>query len=276
MGFLNGVMMKGYLHVYKKEQVTLLLEPHLSSNKISNPSMNKATKKRKSTALPGRIAKKKKATSSKTSDAGTPKKARQKGNGAGAKAGKSTHARSAPRTPDCTKDKSHLLQSTPSTVMSNLTSSSKRAVSKMNSLMLKIPPEKIKRLQNAASTVSRHGTVDFKDASMIDWTSKKGLHTALEYHGEDKSDLENLDYHNKVLLLYNVFKPIDIRPIFQDIYQDAGKNWRSLKLQKHRTMKMLAPEFANACANILSARADLTVPEQITIKKEKLQRPAMP
>ena len=105
--------------------------------------MTKATKKKKPAGLPGSIIKKTKAPSSKKSNEGTPKKARQKGNGAGVKTGKSTDARPALRTPDHKQRKSHSLHSTPSTVTSNSTSSSKRAVSMMISLAIKSPPKKM-------------------------------------------------------------------------------------------------------------------------------------
>ena len=135
----------------------------------------------------------------------------------------------------------------------------------------------MKSAQNAASL---HGTVDLDDASMIAWTCVKGLRAALEYHFEDNDDFDSLDYYGKVLLLCNNFKPNDIRPAFQGIYQDAGRDWRTLKLQKHRSMKTLDPEFAKACVDIVNAKANIfeleshTVPKKITIKKEKLEQSA--
>ena len=126
----------------------------------------------------------------------------------------------------------------------------------------------MKSVQDAASGI------DFGDASMIDWLSEKGLCVALECHGEDQSELESFDLHEKVVLLCSYFKPNDIRPVFQGICQEAGKNWRSLKLAKHKSMKTLASEFAKACVDIVNARTDFTVPGKFTIKKENLDGPA--
>ena len=61
-----------------------------------------------------------------------------------------------------------------------------------------------------------------------------------------------------------------MRPVFQGICQEAGKNWRSLKLAKHKSTKTLAPEFVKACVDIVNARTDFTVPGKITVKKENL------
>ncbi len=65
----------------KQRQLISLLEPHLNNNKIPKPIMPTATKTKKLTALPGSITKKAKSTSSKKSNEGTSKKARQKGKG---------------------------------------------------------------------------------------------------------------------------------------------------------------------------------------------------
>ena len=292
----------------QKEADHTSVQSHLSSNKISVLNMTKTTKKKMLTALPvHRVVKKTKAESPKTSTVrtpkkakqkgfrvvkttkaespkkttnGTPKKAKQKGKGSTkAKTGKSTNARPGLQTPDRRKVKTHRpglqtpdrkkvkthsAHSTPSTVTSNSTSSSKRAVSMMNSLQLKSPPKKMKSEQDVANAI------DFDDASTIDWLSKKGLCDALAHYGEDKSELKHMDFNAKVVLLCNNFKPNDIRPVFQGIYQEAGKNSRSLKLAKHRTMKTLAFDFAKACVDIGNARTALTVPGRITIKKENL------
>ena len=137
----------------------------------------------------------------------------------------------------------------------------------MNSLELKSPPKKTKKVQEEESAI------DLEDASAIDWLSKNGLDNALTYYGEDPLELKAFDYHDKVVLLCTHFKPNDIRFVFQGIYQDAGKNWQNLKIAKHRTMKTLSAEFAKACVDIYNARTDLAVPGKITIKKENLGRP---
>ena len=43
----------------------------------------------------------------------------------------------------------------------------------------------MKSVQDMASAIN------FGDASMIDWLSKKGVCEALKYHGEDLSELKN-------------------------------------------------------------------------------------
>ena len=116
--------------------------------------------------------------------------------------------------------------------------------------------------------------IDFSDASAIDWLSEKALRDALQCHGEDQSELESSDLHEKVVRLCSFFKPNDIRPVFQGICQEAGKNWRSLNIAKHKSMKKLASEFANYCVDIVNARTDCSVPKKITIKKENQNWPA--
>ena len=190
-----------------------------SNNKLSAPNMKQATKKKNSTApLSGRVAKKKKtAVLPKTSIARTPKKTKQKTKGVGTKNRKLTNAEQGPRTPDREKMKTSSAQSTPSTITLHSTSSSKRAVTMMNDLQLK-KNKKMKSVQDEASGI------DFGGASTIDWLSEKGLCDALECYGEDQSELESFDLQEKVVLLYSFFKPNDIRPLFQGICQEAGKN----------------------------------------------------
>ena len=253
---------------------------HLNSNKVPNTIMTKTTKNKKPTASPGSINNKTKLTSSKKSNERTSKKALQKGNGAGVQKRKSTDARSVPRTPDRKQRKSHLLRSTPNTVSSNSTTSSKRAISMMSGLALESLPRKVKRAQDVPRKACLSDTVDLDDASMIAWTCEKGLQVALEYHFVDRDDFDGMEYYDRVLMLCNKFKPNDIRPAFQGICQDAGRDWRTLKLQKHRSMKSLAPEFSKACVDIVNAKAELlelenrTVPQKITIKKEKIEQSA--
>ena len=216
---------------------------------------------------PNRGTSEKKTTS--TADQ-TPKKAGKHGKGSGKriiknKAAKTTSDRSSPQTPD-RKVRPQSAHSTPSTLASNLTSSSKRAVSMMNSLELNSPTKKTK------NTPDKQSTVDFDDASAFDWLNMNQLDDALLYHGEDSLELNDFDYHDKIVLLCVHFKPNDIRPVFQGVYQDAGMNWRDLRLAKHKSMKTLSAEFAKACANIYNARIDLTVPGKITIKQENLDQ----
>ena len=200
----------------------------------------------------------------------TPKKAEKNGEGSGkgivgTKAAKSTKNRSAPQTPD-RKVRTQSAHSTPSTIASNSTSSSKRAVSMMNSLELKSPPKQTKHI------FDKDSTIDFKEASSFNWLNVKQVVEALAYYGEDPLEQKDFAYNDKIVLLCMHFKPNDIRAVFQGVYQDAGKNWRDLRLAKHRTMKTLSAEFVKACVDIYNARADLTVPGKITIKKENLGR----
>ncbi len=135
------------------------------------------------------------------------------------------HALPGLRTPNRKKVKTHLLQSTPSTVTSNSTRSSKCTVSMMNGLTITSPSKKTKSVQDATSATN------FNNTTMIDWLSKEGLCEALQYHREDQTELENMAFHANVVLLCGKFKPNDIRPTFQGIYQEAYKNWQSLKLR---------------------------------------------
>ena len=122
----------------------------------------------------------------------------------------------------------------------------------------------MKSVQDAASGI------DFCDASAIDWLSADGVCAALECHGEHQSELESVYLDEIVLLLCSYFKPNDMRPVYQGICQEAGKNWQSLNLAKLKSMKTLAPEFAKACVDIVNARTDNIVPVKITIEKENL------
>ena len=262
----------------KQRQLISFFELHLNKNKI--PVIMAKAAKKKSTAPPGSVTKKAKSTSSKKSKEGSPKKTRQKGKGTGVRKEKSTDAPPVARTPDRKQRKLPPSPSTPSTVSSKSTTKSKRAISMMSSLALKTPPKKIKCQQDVASKASLCDTVDLNDAAMIEWTCKKGLRAALEHHFDDHEDFEGLDYHDKVKLLCNQFTPADIRPVLQVIWQDAGagKDWRFLKLKKHRSMKALAPEFAKACVDIVNAKVELleseggSVPWKIIVMKEKVEQ----
>ena len=39
-------------------------------------------------------------------------------------------------------------------------------------------------------------------------------------------------------------------------------NWQNLKLGKPKSMKMMAPDFAKACVDIVNARTVFKVPEE--------------
>ena len=75
-------------------------------------------------------------------------------------------------------------------------------------------------------------------------------------------------YH-KIVLLCNYFKPNDIRLVYQGVYQEAGMNWRNLKLRKRKSMKMLAPDFAKPCIDIVNVGMVFKVPEKLQLKRRK-------
>ena len=97
---------------------------------------------------------------------------------------------------------------------------------------------------------------DLFSALNIDWTSKEGLDVALKYHFDDGSRYHGLDYYEKAKLLCNQFKPSEIRIVYQGIWTDAGRDWRSLPLNKYRYshMSKLAPAFAKECMHIMSEK----------------------
>ena len=173
---------------------------------------------------------------------------------------------SVPRTPD-REVNTHTSYSTPSTISSKSTSSSKRAISMMDGLELKSPSKKTKKIQDAKSANK------FEDAATINWLSMKEVCKALLYYGKDRSKLKEIEYYDKILLLCNYFKPNDIHLVFQGILLDAGRNYQNLQLTKLGTMKPLSVEFAKACVDIYNAKLDFTVPGKITVKKENLGCP---
>ena len=175
---------------------------------------------------------------------------------------KSTNAKQEPRTPVRKKKKPSSSHSTPSTITSQSTSSSKRVLQKMNDLQIKKKPKKTPRVQDDASGFNP------SDPSTIDWLNNRVLCDALQYHGQDQQELENLDLHEKIVHLCGFYKPKDIRPIFQGICQDAGQDWRTLDIAKHKTMRKLAFEFARSCVDIVNARTECYVPGNITFPEE--------
>ena len=148
----------------------------------------------------------------------------------------------------------HSAHSTLLMMTSKSTSSSKQAVSMMNSLELKSPTKKTKKIQDEESAI------ESEDAVTIDWSSKKEVHGTLIYYGKDPLKLKDIEYNDKIVLLCTHFKPTDIRLVFQGISQEAGTNWQNLKVAKLRTMKAISVEFAKACVDIYNAKSDFTVP----------------
>lgn len=109
---------------------------------------------------------------------------------------------------------------------------------------------------------------DPSDLSTIDWLNERALCDALQCQGQDHSELESSDLHEKIVHVCGFYKPNDIQPVFQGICQDAGRNWRTLNIKKHKTTKKLASEFASSCVDIVNTRTDCSVPGNIIIPKE--------
>ena len=70
------------------------------------------------------------------------------------------------------------------------------------------PTKKTKKVQDEESAI------EFEDAAAIDWLSKKVVHDALIYYGEDPLKLKDIEYNDKIVLLCTHFKQTDIRLVF--------------------------------------------------------------
>ena len=173
-----------------------------------------------------------------------------------------------PRTPVRNETKQSSSPSTPSTFALHSTSSSKRVLQKMNDLQIKKKPRKTRRFQDEASRLNP------SDPATIDWLNDGEVHDALVYHGQCHPELESFDLHEKIVLLCNCYQPKDIRPVFQGICQDAGWNWRTLHIAKHKTMRKLALEFAKSCVDIVNARTKPSVPGNIAFLEENQNQQA--
>ena len=104
--------------------------------------------------------------------------------------------------------------------------------------------------------------------SMIDWLNEREVCDALRYHGQDHPELESSDLHENIVYLCNFYKPTEIRPVYQGICQDAGRNWQTLDIAKHKTMKKLASEFASSCVDDVNAMTKCSVPGNIAYLKK--------
>ena len=64
--------------------------------------------------------------------------------------------------------------------------------------------------------------------------------------------------------------------MLQGLLTDAGKDWRKLKLNKLKNMRVLAPEFAKVCVDQFNATTELnsstSVPEDVVFDHGKGQR----
>ena len=167
-------------------------------------------------------------------------------------------------------------QTTPSTVSSKSTRDSKHTVTLMDGLALKSPMAKKRTKTEDVVEASLSDIIDYEDPNMILWLKKQGVVDALEHHSPDWEDYLELDYHEQLLLLVKVFKPVDMRYVLQGLLTDAGMNWRKLKLNKLRIMKVLAPKFAKVCVELFNAKMEFntstSVPADIVIGHDKGQK----
>lgn len=226
---------------------------------------------KKQAMKPASVAPKKaKCAASKSSKVKAPKKSRKTSIGP---------ATTAPATPQRRKAKTRQVpkqQTTPSTVSSKSTTQSKRNTAMMKGLALDSPSSSKKQKKSPPKeAASLCDTVNFADASTIDWLSREGVLAALEHFYEDPEIYEDLDYSERIIkLVTEQFSPADIRPCLQGILQEAGKDWRSIKVNRLKTNKAISVEFAKACVEISNARADLDlpngVPDNIVVKEEKI------
>ena len=161
------------------------------------------------------------------------------------------------------------VQTTPSTVSSKSTTDSKYVVTLMSGLALKSPSSLKKSNAVNVEETSPVDTVDYQDPVKIVCLKKEGIAAALEYHFPDDEEYLELDYHVQVMQLLTKLKPANLCSVLQGLLTDAGKNWRKLKLNKLKIMKVLAPEIAKACVKLFNANAELdisrSVPGDITI-----------
>ena len=197
-------------------------------------------------------------------------KSSKAGKGRGTPVKKSKISRQGPRTP-IRRKKSTILQEkmeqlssplTPSTMTSQSTSSSKHMLEKIANLQIK------KKLKMTTRRYDEASEFNPANAAAIDWLNLSQVHDALTYHGQGNQDMESLDLHESVVQLCNCFKPHEIRPVYQGVCQDAGWDWRSLDVARHKTMKKLASEFASSCVDIVNATEQFSVPGDIACLNE--------
>ena len=197
-------------------------------------------------------------------------KSSKAGKGPGTPVKKAKISEQGPSTP-VSKKKSTILQkkmkqpsspSTPSTMTSQSTSSSKHVLQKMTNLQIK------KKLKTTTRMCDEASGFNPGNASTIDWLNATQVRDALIFHGQGHPDLESLDFYEIIVQLCNCYKPHEIRPVYQGICQDAGWDWRSLDVAKHKTMKKLASAFASSCVDIVNAMKQCSVPGNIAYLKE--------
>ena len=64
------------------------------------------------------------------------------------------------------------------------------------------------------------------------------------------------------------YKPADLRSVLQGLLTESGKDWRKLKLNRLKSMRVLGPEFVKACVKLCDAMAELhssSVPTNVVV-----------
>ena len=152
--------------------------------------------------------------------------------------------------------------SSSSTLRSSSSTQSKRNVSKLSGLQLSSPPTIAKKPKqsrsNSSGDISLCDTVNLDEAMAISWGSKEGIDKALHHHF-NKEEYEDLSRHEQIVLLCNRFPPADLRPVYACLCVDMGRDRRSLKLNKFRSVKVLAPEIAKVCVDRANMDEDMEV-----------------
>ena len=167
------------------------------------------------------------------------------------------------RTPTKKGKKLATTPTTPSTVSSKSTTDSKRAATLMSGLALTSPSAQKKSKAEDVDEASLTDTIDYQDPNTIPWLTEQGVDDALEYHFPDREKYFDLDYHEKVLLVMQEYKLAEMKSVLQGLLTDAGKNWRKLKLNRFRSMKVFAPKFAEVCVELFNAKTKLDVSTQV-------------
>ena len=136
---------------------------------------------------------------------------------------------------------------------------SMRAATLIDKLHLKLPTTR-KKKSCGADDASLVDSVNYKNPAMVAWQTKEGVASAIRHHFPDDEDCLNLPYEDQVTQLFKVFKLADLRSVLQGLLTDAGKDWRKLKLNKLKSMRVLGPEFVKACVELCNATAELHSP----------------
>lgn len=104
------------------------------------------------------------------------------------------------------------------------------------------------------------------EALSITWGTNEGIDTALAHHFV-KEEYEDLSRHEQIILLANQFPPAELRPVYACLCVDMGRDRRSLKLNKFRSVKVLAPAIAKICVDSANMACNMEVeaniPEEI-------------